>query len=372
VSLDVDVGADGDDDGDDAADAGAEATPADVFEREPGVDYGERAHLDAAGAPRIVERRFVVEPELAGLRLDHYLKRQIPRLSRTRIQAIIADTLHAGDGRPVKPHTAVVAGEVYTIRRAARAEPPCPRTFGVLYTDADVLVVDKPAGLPVHATAKFYFNTLTRVMGERFPGEPLQICHRLDRETSGALVVARGKTAAATIKGAFAQKRVAKTYLAIVRGDPPWPDAGAGEHVIDVPLVLSQPGDPTRLPGVRMLARPAGLPSTTRVSVEARVPGYALVRCAPVTGRQHQIRAHLAAVGFPIVGDKLYGPGGDDAFIEFCATGFTPRLRALFELPRQALHAASVVFPHPNRPDPLRVDAPLAADLARFLARARM
>ena len=361
--MDVDV--DGDGDGD------ADASPADVFEREPGVDYGERAHLDAAGAPRIVERRFVVESELAGLRLDHYLKRQIPRLSRTRIQAIIESQLHAGDGRPVKPHTAVVAGEIYTIRRAARAEPPCPRTFGVLYTDADVLVVDKPAGLPVHATAKFYFNTLTRVMSERFPGEPLQICHRLDRETSGALVVARGKAAAATIKGAFAHKRVAKTYLAIVRGEPPWPDADTGEHVIDVPLVLSQPGDPTKLPGVRMLARAGGLPSTTRVTVEERVPGYALVRCTPITGRQHQIRAHLAAAGFPIVGDKLYGPGGDDAFIQFCDKGFTPASRALFELPRQALHAASVVFPHPGRTEPLRVDAPLAPDLVRFLARAR-
>jgi 23S rRNA pseudouridine1911/1915/1917 synthase len=369
VDVDADPGADDDADGDDTV---AEASPADVFEREPGVDYGERAHLDAAGAPRIVERRFVVEPELAGLRLDHYLKRQIPRLSRTRIQAIIAAQLHAGDGRPVKPHTAVVAGETYTIRREARAEPPCPRTFGVLHTDADVLVVDKPAGLPVHATAKFYFNTLTRVLAERFPGEPLQICHRLDRETSGALVVARGKAAAATIKGAFAHKRVAKTYLAIVGGEPPWPDAGAGagDHVIDVPLVLSQPGDPTRLPGVRMLARPGGLPSTTRVAVEARVPGYALVRCSPITGRQHQIRAHLAAAGFPIVGDKLYGPGGDDAFIRFCDQGFSPELRALFEHPRQALHAASVVFPHPGRPEPLRVDAPLAPDLARFLARA--
>lgn len=354
------------DDGDPDADAFGDA---DVFVRQPGVDYGERSHLDpATGQPRIVERRFTVEPELAGLRLDHYLKRQIPRLSRTRIQAVIGETLHADPPRPLKPNTAVIAGEVYTIRRAAQPEPPCPRTFGILYEDAEVVVVDKPAGLPVHASAKFYFNTLTRVLFERFGDHAIQICHRLDRETSGALVCARGSAAASIIKSAFEKKHVRKTYLAIVRGEPPWPDAGSGaEHVIDVPLALSTRGDSTRLPGVRMLARADGLPAETRVSVEARGRGYTLVRCAPVTGRQHQIRAHLASAGYPIVGDKLY-LGGDDAFIAFCDGGFTPELRALFELPRQALHAASVVFPHPSRPVPLRVDAPLAPDMARFLA----
>ena len=350
---------------DDASDADLVSTVADVFERVPGVDYGERAHLDAAGQPLVIERRFVVEPEVAGLRLDHYLVRCIPRLSRTRIQAIIERQLTRDRPGPLKPHTPVAAGEVYTIRRPARAEPPCPRTIGVLLDEPDVLVVDKPAGLPVHATAKFYFNTLTRVLAERFPDQPLQICHRLDRETSGALVVARGRPAAAVIKQAFAQKRVAKTYLAIVHGDPPWTD----EHVIDIPLVLAQPGDPTRLPHVRMLPRDGGLPSTTKVVVEQRAGRYALVRCTPVTGRQHQIRAHLAAAGFPIVGDKLY-TAGDDAFIEFCDKGFTPELRARLELPRQALHAASVVFPHPTRAEPVRVDAPLAPDLAAFLARA--
>lgn len=350
------------------------STPADVFEREPGVDYGERSHLDPGGAPRIVERRFTVEPEVAGLRLDHYLKREIPRLSRTRIQAVIAETLVVEPARPLKPNTAVIAGEVYTIRRVAQAEPPCPRTFGVLHDDPDVLVVDKPAGLPVHATAKFYFNTLTRVMAERFPGEPLQICHRLDRETSGALVVARGRGAASLIKSAFEHKRVSKTYLAIVHGVPPWPDDGT-EYAIDRPLALSERGDPTKLPGVRMLVgapTDAGgrwLPSVTRVSVVERTARYALVRCAPISGRQHQIRAHLAAEGFPIVGDKLY-THGDEAFIAFCDRGFTPALRAALELPRQALHAASVTFPHPSRPDPLCVNAPLPPDLRRFLAAA--
>lgn len=349
----------------------------------PGVDLGLRAHLGPDGAPRIVERRFTVTEDHAGHRLDHYLKRMIPRLSRTRLQQIIRTQLardpgpDAGvDPRPFRASSTVAAGDAWVMRRPAPAEPPCPRTFGVLHKDDAVLVVDKPAGLPVHASAKFYFNTLARVVSERFPDEPWQICHRLDRETSGALVMARGAGPAAALKGCFADKRAAKTYLAIVRGDPPWPDiaddaaAPAGDVALDFALALAGPGDPSRLPGVRMLIRDGGLPSITRVSVVERVPGYALVRCRLITGRQHQIRAHVAHAGYPIVGDKLYG-AGEDAFIAFCDRGWTRELATRVELPRQALHAARVRVPHPTSGEPLDVASPLAWDLAAFLASRR-
>src|SRR6185503_19577024 len=149
-------------------------------------DFGELSHLDADGKPKIVERHLIVPPELAGLRLDHFVKTQITRLSRTKIQAIIDTQLRRADGFAPKSATSVAAGEHYIIRREARPEPPCPRTFGLLHEDARMRIIDKPAGLPVHASAKFYFNTLTRVLAERYPDEPeQQICHRLDRETSG-------------------------------------------------------------------------------------------------------------------------------------------------------------------------------------------
>src|SRR5262249_7158410 len=201
---------------------------------DPAIDWGLDAHRHPDGSPRIIERHLVVSPELAGLRLDHFVKTQIPRLSRTRIQAIIADQLRRSDGHVPKPATIVVAGDHYVIRRPAQPEPPCPRTFGVVVRDPRLYVIDKPAGLPVHASAKFYFNTLTRVLAERFPDEPeLQICHRLDRETSGCLVVARDRAAAAVIKQAFAERdRVTKQYIAVVHGQPPG-DAG---HAIDLPL----------------------------------------------------------------------------------------------------------------------------------------
>ena len=328
-------------------------------------DLGRRSHLDADGKPRIVERHLIVPPELAGLRLDHFVKTQIPRLSRTKIQAIIETQLRREDGFAPKPATSVAAGEHYIIRRPAQPEPPCPRTFTVLHEDARLRVIDKPAGLPVHASAKFYFNTLTRVLAERYPDEPaLQICHRLDRETSGCLVVARDREAAVFLKQAIADKaRTTKQYLAVVIGIPPlaWDD----EQVLDTPLRLSTAADATRIPTVRVLPDPAGLPAITRVHVVRRGPRYALVRCTLVTGRQHQIRAHLAHAGFPIVGDKIYAHG-DDAFIEYCDGGLTAELAELFVLPRHALHAARLVLPHPDG-GTVTVEAPLPADMASLV-----
>lgn len=352
------------DDGDDA-DVGDEAgTDLAALAAYVGVDLGIDSHLDADGKPRIVERHLIVPPELAGLRLDHFVKTQITRLSRTKIQGIIETQLRRSDGHQPKPSTSVAAGEHYVIRREARREPPCPRTFTVLHEDARMRVIDKPAMLPVHATAKFYFNTLTRVMSERYPDErELQICHRLDRETSGCLVLARDREAAAFLKRAIADKvKATKQYLAIVHGQPPW----ESDTTLDIPLRLSEPGDPTKLPHVRMLPDPCGQSAITRVRVEKRTADYALVRCTLVTGRQHQIRAHLAASGFGIVGDKLY-THGDDAFIDYCATGLTPALAARFVLPRHALHAAMIRIPHPEG-GTVTAEAPLPPDLAALVA----
>lgn len=332
---------------------------------DPSIDWGLTSHLSPDGTPRVVERHLHVPPELAGLRLDHFVKTQIPRLSRTKIQDVIEAQLRRASpaGGQLKPATITRAGDHFVIRRPARAEPPCPRTFTVLHADARLYVIAKPALLPVHASAKFYFNTLTRVLAERFPGEPeLQIAHRLDRETSGCLVVARDRGAATSVKQAFATKlAVRKEYLAVVHGHPPW----EGEVTIDLPLRVARPGDPTRLPHVRMLPGPGGLSAITRVCVLARAGAYALVRCLLVTGRQHQIRAHLAAAGYPIVGDKLY-THGDDAFIRYCDEGLVPELAARFVLPRHALHAARVTFPHPDG-GTVTAEAPLPADLAALI-----
>src|SRR5262249_10676618 len=193
-------------------------------------------------------------------------------------------------------------------RRTARPEPPAPSHLPLLWRDEHVRVFDKPAGMAMHATAKYYFTTLTRLLRERYPGDALQICHRLDRETSGCVVVAAGKKAASRLKMAFEERRVAKTYLALVHGAPEW-DA----RDVDLPLALApprHPNGPHRPPiQIRMQVDPEGQTAATHVRVVARGRGVALVECRPKTGRQHQIRAHLAAVGHAVVGDKLYAHG---------------------------------------------------------------
>jgi len=203
------------------------------------------------------------------------------------------------------------------------------------------------------------------VLAERYPQEPeLQICHRLDRETSGCVVVARDRAAAAFCKHAIADKHSAtKTYLAIVHGRPEWDR----ETVLDAPLRLSTATDATRVPGVRVLVdEHGGSPAMTRVRVVRSTGGYALVECVLVTGRQHQIRVHLANAGFPIVGDKLYAHG-DDAFIEYCDEGLTPELAVRFVVPRHALHAWRIAMPHPDG-GMFAAEAPFPAELDALLA----
>lgn len=331
--------------------------------------------------PSVIEVRFVVEEDFHGLRLDLYLKRKIRRLSRTRIQEIIRTQLEGPGGRRMKAHSPVQAGDRLLILRPARPEPSCPLHFEVLYDDEDVMVVDKPAGLPVHATARYYFHTLTRLLRERFPEQGLQIAHRLDRETSGCLVVARGKSAAAALKGAFEKRRVEKIYRALVHGSPAWSDGE--EHLVDLPLALADPASSAlRIRMVPAGGREDALDAKTYVRVISRHPGCALVACRPITGRQHQIRAHLAALGHPIVGDKLYGHG-DDAFKRFCdrellqadkgaqseeqLSVFKQETENEFGLTRHALHAYSIAFPHPITGQTISVQAPLACDIHRYI-----
>jgi 23S rRNA pseudouridine1911/1915/1917 synthase len=341
---------------------------------DPSWDWGLTSHLRPDGTAHVIERRLIVGTEHSGLRLDHFVKTQIPRLSRTKIQHVIAETLqiessaqpaakHGQSPTALRSNRRVAIGDVFVLRRDARPEPPCPRLFQILHDDPDVLVIDKPAGLPVHSTAKFYFNTLTRIMFETL-GPGLQLCHRIDRETSGAVVVAKHREAASTITQAFAHKQVQKLYIALVHGHPPWPpaDAATGEHCIDQPLRLATAQDATKLVGLRMIVGDGGTSSKTMVSVIARSRRFSLIQCRPVTGRQHQIRAHLAAAGFPIVGDKIYAHG-DQAFIDFCDQGWTAQRAATFVLWRHGLHASQVDFPHPGGGRCL-VNSPLPADIA--------
>lgn len=304
--------------------------------------------------PPIIEHRFVVEEECHGWRLDRFLMKRIRRLSRTRIQRVIRGDLDIDGVLVGKPATTVLAGQVVAFRRPAPPEPEVPRNIRIVLADPSFYVIDKPAGLPIHPTARYHYSTLTAVLRERFPGEALQVCHRLDRETSGLLLVARSYQAAVALKCAFARRQVKKRYLAIVHGRL------EGECLVDRPLGLA--GGVVR---IKMAVRDDGLPSRTRFVALAHGGTTTLVAAYPETGRQHQIRAHLAAIGHPVVGDKLYPD--ESIFAEFADHGLGEDMLTRLGLPRQALHAAGLVFPHPTTGRPVEAESPLPEDLRRFL-----
>jgi 23S rRNA pseudouridine1911/1915/1917 synthase len=307
----------------------------------------------------VIERDLLVPPECGGWRLDHFLKRRIGRMSRTRIQSIIGEQISFPDGRPARPSSPVRAGETILLRRPAPVEPEVPRRFDILFEDASVLVIDKPAGLPMHTTAKFWRNTLVALLRELYPQEQMEIAHRIDRETSGVLLIARNRDIASFLTRAFARRAVEKTYLALVKGQPP------DEGRVDLPLRLLDTKSRVMMGPARGAER--GLTAVTQYRVVRRLPGHALCEARPLTGRQHQIRVHLASIGHPIVGDKLYG-ASEALFMRACEEPMTPDLLACFDgLPRHALHAHRLTFPHPVGKHAVTIESPLPADLTAYI-----
>ncbi|MFO8073935.1 MAG: RluA family pseudouridine synthase [Polyangia bacterium] len=305
-----------------------------------------------------IEIMLEVPREFAGWRADRYVAYRIPRLSRTRVQQILR--VHAFDehGRQIKANRLLKSGETISIYKPPPEEPDAPREIGVLFEDEHYLVVDKPAGLPVHPTARFLRNTLTAVLEERYGEKRPVLCHRLDSETSGALLCAKNLEAERRAKRMFAERRVSKTYLAVVRGEIR-PEFGR----IEAPI-----GPDRRSPiRVKMACGAAdGLPALTEYELLERRGPYSLLKLRPRTGRQHQLRAHLAHLGHPIVGDKMYGPD-ETVFLDYIEVGTTPEIAERAGFRRQALHAASISLEHPLATGRLQVESPLPQDLRNLL-----
>lgn len=297
---------------------------------------------------------FPVPRELAGLRLDRFVQQRIPRLSRTRATEIVRACAYDASGRRRRPAERVRAGDVVLLVRPAFEEPDAPREFGVIYDDEAMLVVDKPPGLPVHPSASYHKNTLTARLRERYPASPPHLAHRLDRETSGVLVCARTLRDERSLKAAFERRQVQKQYLAIVDGAPT-----PAEGVIELPLGRSEEGL-----HLLMTVTPSGAPASTRYRVEATRGAASLVSLWPLTGRQHQLRVHLAALGHPIIGDKLYGREGTAGFFEYIDDGMSPNLARRLGHVRQALHAHRLEIEHPRTGQAMHLESPLPPDLA--------
>lgn len=308
-----------------------------------------------------VRVRFTVEENYAGWRLDRYLQEKLRRLSRASIQKLIASRLEHGGPRPLKPATRVVPGLTFALLKESEPEPETPLDFAVLHDDGPLLVIDKPAGLPVHPTARYYQHTFTTLAKARFPERKVDPAHRLDRETSGLLACGGAPEHTARLKEAFARGRVKKSYLALSHG---WPAAERFE--VDAPLRLSGISSVR----VRMHVDRDGQPSRTEFELLGRRRAadgaeVSLLACHPKTGRQHQIRAHLLHAGLPMIGDKIYGL--DEAiFDRFTRREMTAEDHARLRLPRQALHAWRLELPHPARRELMRFERPLPPDLSAF------
>ena len=308
-----------------------------------------------------------VPDDAAGVRLDRFLAEAIGAVSRSRIKTLIEEGRVTQDGRVrTTPAEAVVAGARYTVTLPAPvAAQPLPQAMAlpILYEDGDLIVLDKPAGLVVHPAPGNQEGTLVNALlahcgddlpgigGERRPG----IVHRLDKDTSGVMVVAKTELALAVLSAAFAARDLDRAYLALCWGLPN-PGTGQIEGAIG-----RDPRDRKRMAmGVR-----GGKAALTLYRTLAHAEGaVALLECKLATGRTHQIRVHLSARGHPIVGDPVYlrrVPGA--------ARGLGPELRgALLDFPRQALHAFRLGFAHPRTGVALSFTTPPPEDMRALLA----
>lgn len=310
-----------------------------------------------------------VPAEAAGQRLDVFVHRELSRTSRTRVQRIVEKSAFAPNGRRLRSNDRVREGDRVLLWREPfegdEEQPPLP----VLYEDEHLLVLDKPALVAVHPTARYHKHTVIERLRADRPGEFFALIHRIDRETSGILLVARNAPAERAFKrlledrtlGRGAHGGVEKSYLALTHGTPENGD-------IELPVELD--GDNSLRVKMRIAAPGSGLESKTSVHVLEAGGGYALVRCELHTGRQHQIRLHLSALGCPLVGDKLYGP--DERLLARAADGeLTAEDHVLLELPRHALHAHRYALAHAVTGAPLELVSPLPADLRAFFDRVK-
>ncbi len=299
----------------------------------------------------------VVSADEAGVRIDRYLTSVLAGESRSQIQRLIKDGKVTIGGRTVAANRVVRDGDTIAVEipePVSAAPEPEDLDLDIVYEDSDLIVVNKPAGMVVHPAAGHARGTLVNALlhevkdlsgigGELRPG----IVHRLDRGTSGLMVVAKNDRAHAELARQFHDREVEKEYVALV-----WGVVQAGRR-IDLPIGRD-PSDRKKMSARARRARSAA----TRVTGALHMPGVTLIHVAIATGRTHQIRVHLSEIGHPIVGDAVYGglrrrvPGD---------------LRPLLALDRPFLHAGRIVFHHPGDGRKMEFEAPLPADLQSVL-----
>lgn len=304
--------------------------------------------------PAVGGEEIQVPGSLAGERVDRALA-LLTGWSRADVQALVeAGAVLVGGQRVAKSRRLAEGEIVEVLREPEPAAPPAPEDLPLVvrHEDSDVVVVAKPAGLVVHPGAGNPGGTLVNALLAHYPeiagvGDPLRpgIVHRLDRDTSGLLVVARSPLAYERLVTALSERSVERRYLALV-----WGHLDAQRGLVDAPIGRSQARR------TRMAVRESGREARTEFAVVEALdpPAVSLVECRLETGRTHQIRVHLAAIGHPVVGDAVYGGS-----------------RSSLPLSRPFLHAAALSFGHPVTGEPLRFEEPLPDDLEQVLSSLR-
>lgn len=268
------------------------------------------------------------------------------------------------NGKPAPASRQLAGGDEISYHWPERAEPPVDLAYKVVYEDADLLVVDKPAPLPCHPGGRYFRHTLWARLRQSAGLDRPCLVNRLDRETSGLVLVAKNQAAARLCARQWQERRVTKVYLVLVEGEFPWPDLEARGGLAPDPASIIRKK-------VRFFpdscAAPAGaLPCCTRLRRLTGGKGLTLVEARPVTGRYHQIRATLSGLGFPVVGDKLYGLD-EQLFLRFIEDRLSAEDRRRLRLPRQALHGAELSLRHPVDHRPLHFVSPLPSELSNLL-----
>jgi 23S rRNA pseudouridine955/2504/2580 synthase len=312
------------------------------------------AEPSASAGVKFVE----VGDESAGQRLDNFLIRQLKGVPKTHVYRIIrSGEVRVNKGR-AGADTRVEAGDVVRlppVRTSARTEEklakPAPaREFPVLFEDEHLIAVDKPAGVAVHGGSGVSFGVIEQLRQARPAAKFLELVHRLDRETSGILLVAKRRSALTKLQDQFRDRETGKTYLALVPGA--WP---ANRKVLDQPLHKYLLADGERR--VKVVARddPDGMRAVTLVKVASRTAAHSLLEVTIKTGRTHQIRVHLASSGHPIAGDDKYGD------FELNKALQKEGLKRMF------LHAWRLQFNHPATDERVELRCPLPPELEKFL-----
>jgi 23S rRNA pseudouridine1911/1915/1917 synthase len=310
--------------------------------------------------PSIERVELIVSADQVGQRLDRFLASELPHMSRTKIQSLMDEGRVLVDGGAMKPSHKVEEGSAVLVEVPPPIVPgvePEDIPLEILYEDDDIAVVNKPAGIIVHPGAGADTGTLVAALLHRFGeisslstiGGPMRpgIVHRLDKETSGAIVIARTDAAHQKLVEEFQSRLVEKAYVALLHGKVKG-EAGS----IDLPVAR----DLHRR--ARMTARrPEGRAARTDWRVRLRLDGFTLIEADLHTGRTHQIRVHFSALGYPVVGDTLYGAPRQERIGR----------EQLAPLGRNFLHAARISFAHPRTGERIEFRAPLAPELVGYL-----